>query len=129
MRPTLKIQFKKYTRNEVRANCRTFTLSAALFFSLCSCVPERFRHEKYDCSNSLGNPSTIVLSKSKPGQFAKVTWNGQEEKANVTRINDEIAVINYKKIKIKIERYTGAVALIQGKNYRKSICIKSVFKM
>ena len=70
-----------------------------------------------------------MITKAKLGQFAKVTKNGQEKKANVTRIDDAIAVIIYEKIKIKIERNTGVIALIHGKNYKKGTCIKSVFKM
>ena len=96
---------------------------------LCSCLPERFRHEKYDCSESLHGISTVIVNKAKLGDYAKVTGDGIEMKGNITKINDQTAWVAYKNIQMKINRKTGAITIVEGNRYKKVICKKTVFTM
>jgi hypothetical protein len=96
---------------------------------LCSCLPERFRHEKYDCSASLQNIGTIILSKAKTGNHAKIASLRSETNATITQIDDQTAWVSYKDIKMKINRKTGTITLFQGTRYRKVVCKKTVFTM
>ena len=96
---------------------------------LCSCLPERFRHEQYDCSASLNNISTITLNKAKTGDYAKIVTPFNEAKANITQIDQQTAWLIYKRIQIKINRKTGKITMIEGTRYRKVACKKTVFTM
>ena len=96
---------------------------------LCACLPERFRHEKYDCSASLSNISNITLNKVKVGNYAKITTLTNEAKTNITQIDQQTARLVYKNMQIKINRKTGEVTLIEGTRYRKAKCKKTVFTM
>ena len=96
---------------------------------LCSCLPERFRHEKYDCSGFIKNIDTIIINKAKIGRNAKIISPKSEAAANITHIDEQTAWLTYKKLQIKINRKTGTITMIQGTNYNKLRCKKTVFKM
>ena len=96
---------------------------------LCSCLPERFRHEKYDCSGSLQKFNTIVINKAKPGNYAKIVSPASETKANIIQIDEQTAWLTHKNMQMKINRKTGTVTMVQGTNYIKLVCKKTVFKM
>ena len=96
---------------------------------LCSCLPERFRHEKYDCSGSLQNINTIVINKAKTGNYAKIVSPASETKAHITQIDGQTAWLTHKNMQMKINRKTGTVTMVQGTNYMKLVCKKTVFKM
>ena len=96
---------------------------------LCSCLPERFRHEKYDCSASLAGINTIILNKAKPGDHAKITVAGSEIMANITQITDQTAWVTYKNIQMKINRKTGVIIVVEGTRYQKIICKQTIFTM
>ena len=100
-----------------------------ILICLSSCLPERFRHEKYDCSNSLHIINTIIISKAKTGNNAKIVNATRETKANITQIDAQTAWLTYKNMQMKIDRETGSITMIQGTNYRKVRCKKTVFKM
>ena len=96
---------------------------------LCSCLPERFRHEKYDCSGSLQTISTIIINKAKPGKYAKIVSPTKETEANITQIDEQEAWLEYRQVQMKINRKTGAVTMVQGTKYIKVGCKKTVFTM
>jgi hypothetical protein len=100
-----------------------------LAICLCSCLPERFRHEKYDCSDSLQTIKTITINKAKLGSYAKIISLASETEANITQIDEQTAWLTHKNVQMKINRKTGAMTMIQGKKYSKVICKKSVFTM
>ena len=105
--------------------------TALLLFAicLCSCFPERFRHEKYDCSGSLQKFDTIVINKAKTGNYAKIVSPASETKANIIQIDERTAWLTHKNMQMKINRKTGTVTMVQGTNYMKLVCKKTVFKM
>ncbi|MDC3234763.1 hypothetical protein OBB02_01825 [Candidatus Puniceispirillum sp.] len=96
---------------------------------LCSCLPERFRHEKYDCSSSLQSINTIIINRAKTGNYAKVASPTSETEANITQIDEQTAWLTYKSMRMKINRKTGALTMVQGNKYRKVKCKKTVFTM
>ena len=107
------------------------TATTLLLFAicLCSCLPERFRHEKYDCSGSLQNINTIVINKAKTGNYAKIVSPASETKANIIQIDEQTARLTHENIQMKINRKTGTVTMVQGTKYIKLVCKKTVFKM
>ena len=111
----------------------TWGLKAAslLLFAicLCSCLPERFRHEKYDCSGSLQTINTIIINKAKPGNHAKIISSTSETKANITQIDEQTAWLTYKNMQMEINRKTGTMTMVQGTRYIKVGCKKTVFTM
>ena len=96
---------------------------------LCSCLPERFRHEKYDCSGSLQTINTIIINKAKPGNYAKIVSSTSETKANITQIDEQTAWLTYKNMQMKINRKTGTMTMVEGTRYIKVGCKKTVFTM
>ena len=100
-----------------------------LISSFCACFPERFRHEKYDCSSSPGTIKAIVLSKAEIGNHAKIIEVTGEQAASVEKINTQMATLYFADRQIKVNRETGAITLIYGSKYRRMICEKSLFKM
>ena len=114
------------TQKRKRVKAATHLLIA---ICLSSCLPERFRHEKYDCSGSLQTINTIIISKAKTGNNAKIVSHTSETKANITQIDAQTAWLTYKNMQMTIDRKTGAITMLQGTNYRKVVCKKTVFKM
>ena len=108
-----------------------FKVATQLLFAicLCSCLPERFRHEKYDCSGSLQIINTIIINKARPGNYAKIVGPTGETKANITQIDKQTAWLTYKNVQMKINRKTGAITMVQGTKYIKVRCEKTVFTM
>ena len=100
-----------------------------LIASLWACFPERFRHEKYDCSSSHGTIKAIVLSKAEVGNNAKIIGMTGEQEASVEKINTQLAILRFADRQIKINRESGAITLIYGSKYKRMICEKSLFKM
>ena len=100
-----------------------------LITSLSGCFPERFRHEKYDCSNSPGTIKAIVLSKAEVGNNAKIIGMTGEQEVSVERINTQVAILRFADRQINVNRESGAITLIYGSKYRRMICKKSLFKM
>lgn len=100
-----------------------------LTICLCSCLPERFRHEKYDCSESLQTINTIIINKAKPGNYAKIINPTRETEANITQIDEQTAWLTYKNMQMKINRKTGEMTMLLGTKYRKVNCKKTVFTM
>jgi len=100
-----------------------------LITSLSACFPERFRHEKYDCSSSPGTIKAIVLSKAEVGNNAKIIGMTGEQEASVEKINTQVAILRFADRQIKVNRESGAITLIYGSKYRRMICEKSLFKM
>ena len=100
-----------------------------LITSLSACFPERFRHEKYDCSSSPGTIKAIVLSKAEVGNNAKIIGMTGEQEASVEKINTQVAILPFADRQIKVNRESGAITLIYGSKYRRMICEKSLFKM
>ena len=96
---------------------------------LCSCLPERFRHEKYDCSGSPQNINTIIINKAKIGGYAKIVSPASETKANITQIDEQTAWLTYKNTQMKLNRKTGKMTMFQGTAYTKVDCKKTVFTM
>ena len=96
---------------------------------LCSCMPERFRHEKYDCSGSLQIINTIIINRAKPGNYAKIVNPTGETKANITKIDKQTAWLTYENVQMKINRKTGTITMFQGTKYIKVRCEKTVFTM
>ena len=96
---------------------------------LCSCLPERFRHEKYDCSGSLQNINTIIINKAKTGNYAKIVSPTSETEADIIQIDKQTARLTYKNVQMKINRSTGAITMVQGNKFRKISCKKTVFTM
>ena len=107
------------------------TATTLLIFaiSLCSCLPERFRHEKYDCSGSLKNINTVIINKAKTGNYAKIVSPARETKANIIQIDEQTAWLNHKNMQMKINRKTGTLTIVHGTKYTKVDCEKTVFKM
>ncbi|MFL2845652.1 MAG: hypothetical protein ACJ0BO_05255 [Candidatus Puniceispirillaceae bacterium] len=110
---------------------RGITATTLLLFAicLCSCLPERFRHEKYDCSGSLQNINTIIINKAKTGNYAKIVSPTSETKAKIIQIDEKTAWLTHKNMQMKINRKTGTMTLVQGTKYIKIGCKKTVFKM
>ena len=100
-----------------------------LTICLCSCLPERFRHEKYDCSGSLQTIDTIVINKAKMGNYAKIISPTSETGVNISQIDEQTAWLAYKDLQMKINRKTGVITMVQGTRYRKVVCEKTVFTM
>ena len=100
-----------------------------LITSLSACFPERFRHEKYDCSSSSGTIKAIVLSKAEVGNHAKIIDMTGEQAASVEKINSQEAILHFADRQIKVNRESGAITLIYGSKYKRMICEKSLFKM
>ena len=100
-----------------------------LLTSLWACFPERFRHEKYDCSSSPGTIKAIVLSKAEVGNNGKIIGMTGEQEASVEKINTQVAILRFADRQIKVNRESGAITLIYGSKYRRMICKKSLFKM
>ena len=96
---------------------------------LCSCLPERFRHEKYDCSDSLQAINTIIINKAKPGNYAKIFSSTSETEAIITKIDEQTVWLAYENMQLKINRKTAAITMLQGTRYRKVGCKKTVFTM
>ena len=109
-----------------RINAITLLLISA---TLCSCFPERFRHEKYDCSQNIGGIRTIVFNKTEPGEFAKIITISGEKEASITQIDHQAAILKYNNRQLKINRQTGSVTLTHTAKYQSSICKKTVFTM
>ena len=107
----------------------TTTTLLLLAIGLCSCLPERFRHEKYDCSGSLQNINTVIISKAKTGNYAKIVSPTSETKANIIQIDEQTAWLTHKNMQMKINRKTGIMTMVQGTRYIKVGCKKTVFKM
>ena len=105
------------------------TALVLLITSLSACFPERFRHEKYDCSSNPGTIRAIVLSKAEVGNNAKIIGMTSEQEASVKKINTQVAVLRFADRQIKVNRESGAITLIYGSKYRRMICEKSLFKM
>ena len=116
----------KITHSLDRINAITLLLLSVI---LCSCFPERFRHEKYDCSQSIGGIKTIVLNKTQPGEFAKITKTKGEEEAYITQIDNQGAILKYDQRRLKINRQTGGVTFTHAAKYQSAICKKTVFTM
>jgi len=117
-------------RRSKQAPRKTKATTLLLFaICLCSCLPERFRHEKYDCSGSLQNINTIIINKATTGNYAKVISSTSETKANITQIDEQTAWLTYKNMKMKISRTTGTMTMVQGTKYTKVGCKKTVFTM
>ena len=100
-----------------------------LISSLWACFPERFRHEKYDCSSSPGTIKAIILSKAEIGNHAKIIGMAGEQAASVEKIDNQEAILHFADRQIKVNRGTGAITLTYGSKYRRMICKKSLFKM
>ena len=96
---------------------------------LCSCLPERFRHEKYDCSGTLQTINTIIINKAKIGNYAKIVSPTSEIQAYITQIDEQTAWLTYKNMQMKINRKTGTMRMVQGTKYIKVGCKKTVFTM
>jgi len=105
------------------------TVLLALTASLWACFPERFRHEKYECSGSLYNIKAIVLNKAETGSHATVTSSSGEKEAFITEITAETAMLESSNMRIKINRKTATVTATYGTKYQSAVCKKSVFKM
>jgi len=105
------------------------TVLLLLSASLWSCFPERFRHEKYECSGSLFNIKAIVLNKAETGNHAKIISSSGEKEAYITEITAETTKLESANMRIKINRKTGAVTATFGAKYQSTVCKKSVFKM
>ena len=86
-------------------------------------------NEKYDCSGSLQNISTIVINKARTGNYAKIVSPAGETKANILQINEQTAWLSHKNMQMTINRKTGAVTMVQGTKYIKLGYKKPVFKM
>ena len=112
-----------------RQNWMQRTTLMLLVTSLSACFPERFRHEKYDCSNNPGTIKAIVLSKAEVGNNAKIIGMTGEQEASVEKINTQVAILRFADRQIKVNRESGAITLIYGSKYRRMICEKSLFKM
>ena len=97
--------------------------------SLWACFPERFRHEKYDCSSNPGTIKAIVLSKAEVGNHAKIIDMTGEQAASIEKITTGSAILHFADRQIKVNRETGAITLIYGSKYRRMTCKKSLFKM
>ena len=110
---------------------RGITATALLLFAicLCSCLPERFRHEKYDCSSSLQNINTIIINKAKTGNHARIVSLTSETKADIIQIDEQTAWLTHKNMQLKINRKTGKMTMVQGTKYVSIGCKKTVFKM
>ncbi|MDC1293735.1 hypothetical protein N8Z70_01670 [Candidatus Puniceispirillum sp.] len=100
-----------------------------LITSLSACFPERFRHEKYDCSSSPGPIQAIVLSKAEVGNHARIISITGEKEASVKKINTQIAILYFADRQIKVNRESGAITLTYGSKYKRMMCKKSLFKM
>ena len=100
-----------------------------LISSLWACFPERFRHEKYDCSGRPGAIKAIVLSKAEVGNHAKIIDITGEQTASVEKISTQMAVLQFADRQIKVNRETGTITMFYGSKYRRVICKKSLFKM
>jgi hypothetical protein len=116
----------KITHSLNRINSITLLLLSA---TLCSCFPERFRHEKYDCAQNIGGIKTIVFNKTEAGEFAKITTINGEEEASITQIDNQTAILKYENRQLKVNRQTGGVALTHAAKYQSAICKKTVFTM
>ncbi|MDB4599221.1 hypothetical protein OAI25_00755 [Alphaproteobacteria bacterium] len=119
------LMFKKRQKQ----NWKQRTTLMLLITSLSACFPERFRHEKYDCSSSPGTIKAIVLSKAEVGNNAKIIGMTGEQEASVEKINTQVAILRFADRQIKVNRESGAITLIYGSKYRRMICEKSLFKM
>ena len=117
--------FKKLQKQ----NSAQKTILILLITSLWGCLPERFRHEKYDCSSSPGTIKAIVLSKAEVGNHAKIIDMTGEQAASVEKINTQMAILHFADRQIKVNRETGAITLIYGSRYKRMICTKSLFTM
>ena len=117
--------FKKLQKQ----NSAQKTILILLITSLWGCFPERFRHEKYDCSSSPGTIKAIVLSKAEVGNHAKIIGVAGEQEASVAEINTQRAILHFADRQIKVNRETGAITLIYGSRYKRMICTKSLFTM
>ena len=113
-------------QNEGRTKGNNSNNPLAVHNMPCSCLPERFRHEKYDCSASQQNINTIVINKAKTGNYAKIVSPASETKANITQIDEQTAWLTHKNIQMKINRKTGTVTMVQGTNYIKLVCKNSL---
>jgi hypothetical protein len=121
---------KRLTRRANQASRGIKTATHLLFaICLCSCLPERFRHEKYDCSGSPQTFNTIIINKAKVGNYAKVVSPTSETEANITQINEQTAWLTHKNMLMKINRKTGTITMVQGTKYRKISCKKTIFTM
>ncbi len=100
-----------------------------LTICLCSCLPERFRHEKYDCSGSLQTINTIIINKATTGNNARIVSRTRETKARITQIDEQTAWLTYKNTQMKINRKTGTITMVQGTKFTKAGCKKTVFTM
>ena len=116
-------------KNRQKQNWVLKTTLLLLISSLWACFPERFRHEKYDCSSNPGTIKAIVLSKAEVGNNAKVIAITGEQEASVEKINTQVAILRFADRQIKVNRESGAITLIYGSKYRRMICEKSLFKM
>ena len=108
-----------------------FKVATQLLFAicLCSCLPERFRHEKYDCSGSLQTINTIIINKAKVGKYAKIVSPTSETNANITHIDGERAWVTFRNARMEINRKAGTITIVQGTIYRQIVCKKTVFTM
>ena len=130
----MRVEITKLERHLIPKTKRAskgITATTLLLFTicLCSCLPERFRHEKYDCSGNLQNINTIVINKARTGNYAKIVSPASEIKANIIQINEQTAWLSHKNMQMKINRKTGTVTMVQGTKYIKLGCKKTVFKM
>ena len=100
-----------------------------LITSLSACFPERFRHEKYDCSSSHGTIKAIVLSKAEVGNNAKIISLTGEQEASVEKINTQVAILRFADRQIKVDRESGSITLTYGSKYKRMVCEKTLFKM
>ncbi|MFL2844742.1 MAG: hypothetical protein ACJ0BO_00605 [Candidatus Puniceispirillaceae bacterium] len=121
---------KRLTRKAKQASGGIKAATYLLFgICLCSCLPERFRHEKYDCSGSQQAIYTIIINKAKTGNYAKVVTSTSETEANITEIDKQTAWVTHKNMRMEINRKTGTLTMIQGTKYRKIVCKKTIFTM
>jgi len=112
-----------------KQNWMQTTTLLLLISSLWACFPERFRHEKYDCSSSPGTIKAIVLSKAEVGNHAKIIDVNGEQAASVEKIDTQVAVLHFADRQIKVNRETGTITLTYGSKYKRMVCKKSLFKM
>ncbi len=97
--------------------------------SLAACPTERFRHEKYKCSSNSYGIASIVLNDTDIGDEGKIIGYENDIAAKITSSNASAITLKTDKLRITINRETGAITIVRGNHYIVLSCTKSVFTM
>ena len=105
-------------------------LLSVLAVILSGCINlERFRHEKYSCTNNRAGVDEVIIRRAKKGAEVKIFSGGTEKAGQITSITDDTATISYAQVGLTVNRKSGAITVANKNRYYRLNCTVSVFTL